>query len=151
MSMGSEELIRILHQDELQYPYVASALGPEAVRTLEEVVSGDDAVLAARAAALGGYLTADSARTVLQRAVVHHDPVVRVAAAASLERQPSLASGIMRDLLRDSDPGVRKWALRSLRVLRPSGYRDQVKDLAAAEQIPFLRDLAHEVAQQLPS
>jgi hypothetical protein len=68
-------------------------------------------------ASLARFLTPDSARAVLQRAATHQDRVVRVAAAASLERQPELVDELMGPLLTDPDLGVRKWMLRSLEVL----------------------------------
>ncbi|MGW0584141.1 HEAT repeat domain-containing protein [Streptomyces sp. NPDC002920] len=129
---------------------MALQLGPEAAPFLEEIVAGEDVRLAPRAATVAAFLPADSSRAVLQGAAAHPDPRVRVAAAASLERQPEVAEELMGRLLTDPDLGVRKWTLRSLQVLAPVGYRDRVENLAATEQAPFLRELAREVAQQLP-
>ncbi|MEV6317920.1 HEAT repeat domain-containing protein [Streptomyces sp. NPDC051776] len=151
MAVEKDDLVRALRAEVPHYAAIASSLGPEATPALEELAASDDTALASRAATVAAYLTPDSARTVLRRAAAHHDPVVRVSAAAALGRQPELSSELTGQLLTDTDPGVRKWTLRSLQTVRPVGYREQVAGLARSERVPFLRDLAHEVARQLPS
>lgn len=151
MPVGRDDVISALQPDEPNYAVIARQLGADATPILTELAEADDVGLASKAASLARFLTPGSARAVLQRAAVHQDPVVRVAAAASLGRQPELADELTAQLLTDPDFGVRKWTLRSLQVLRPRGWRDQVEQLASTEQVPVLQELAREVAQQLPS
>jgi hypothetical protein len=150
MPVDRELVVNALRPDEPRYAAMAQLLGDDAAPVLAELAEGEDAAFASKAAALASYLSPDSARLVLQRAVRHQDPVVRVAAAAALERQPELVDEMMGRVLTDSDLGVRKWALRSVQVLKPRGWRAQVEALASAEELPVLRELAREVVQQLP-
>jgi hypothetical protein len=150
MPVTTDEVIGALQPDEPNYPAAAQHLGADAAPILAELAAGDDVELAAKAASLAGFLTPDAARPVLQRGASHDDPVVRSAAAASLERQPELVDELSGQLLTDPDVGVRKWTLRSLQAHRPQGFRDQVAELATTEQVPALRELAAEIAQQLP-
>ncbi|WP_331732715.1 HEAT repeat domain-containing protein (plasmid) [Streptomyces avidinii] len=151
MTLNKGDVIKALQSEEPDYPAVAASLGSQATPLLEEIAAEHDVGLASKATTVAGLLSVGSARVVLQRAALHQDPVVRIAAAASLERQPELANELMGQLLSDPDMGVRKWTLRSLKTLTPRGYRKQVEAMASTEEEPFLRDLAEEVAQQLPS
>lgn len=148
--MNRDDVIRALQPDEPDYPAAARHLGAEAAPILAELAEGGDVELASKAASLAGFLTADAARPVLRRGAGHEDPVVRAAAAASLGRQPELVNELGGQLLTDPDVGVRKWTLRSLQAHRPEGFRDQVAALASTEQVPALRELAAEIAPQLP-
>jgi HEAT repeat protein len=150
MPVTRDEVISALQPDEPNYPAAAQHLGAEAAPILAELAEGDDVELATKAASLAGFLTAEAARPVLRRGVGHDDPAVRSAAAASLARQPELVDELSSQLLTDPDIGVRKWTLRSLQARRPKGFRDQVAELASKEQVPALRELAGEVARQLP-
>ncbi|MGW7439592.1 HEAT repeat domain-containing protein [Streptomyces sp. NPDC054849] len=151
MPIARDDIISALLPDEPNYEAAAQFLGPEAAPVLADLAESNEIGLASKAASMASFLPTDSARAILQRAAAHHDPVVRVAAAASLQRHPKLAEELTRQLLRDSDVGVRKWTLRSLQTVMPMGYRDQVEGLAVTEQVPFLRELAREVARHLPS
>ncbi|MDX3534325.1 HEAT repeat domain-containing protein [Streptomyces sp. MB09-01] len=150
MPIARDDIISALLPDEPNYEAAAQYLGPEEAPVLADLAESDNVGLASKAASMARFLPADSARAILQRAAAHHDPVVRVAAAASLERQPELAEELAGQLLADPDAGVRKWTLRSLQAVRLAGWRNQVKALAATEQVPFLQELAREVLRQLP-
>jgi HEAT repeat protein len=148
--MDRADVISALQPDEPDYAAAAQHLGPQAAPILAELAAGDDLELASKAASLAGFLSSDAARPVLQRAASHADPSVRVAAAASLERQPQLVNELGSGLLDDSDTGVRKWTLRSLQAHRPEGFRDQVSAVASTDEVSAVRALAAEVASQLP-
>ena len=151
MPIDKEAVVNALQPDEPRYAAAAQVLGEDAARVLAELVEREDVGLASKAATLASFLGSDSARLVLQRAATHPDPTVRVAVAASLERQPELVEGLVGQLLADVDPGVRKWALRSVDVLRPTGWRRRVETLGSADEVPALRELAREIARQLPA
>ncbi|MFC7649429.1 hypothetical protein ACFQX6_60355 [Streptosporangium lutulentum] len=95
MSVNREDVLSALRPDEPNYPDAAQHLGAEAAPILAELVQADDVELAAKAASLAGFLSSESARAALERAAIHQDPVVRVAAAASLQRHPKLAGELI--------------------------------------------------------
>ena len=150
MPVSKDDVIQALQVDEPDYPAVARHLGADAAPILAELAEGDEVELASKAASLAGFLTTDAARPVLQRGATNKIAAVRSAAAGALERQPELVNELSSQLLVDADAGVRKWTLRSLQARRPEGFRDQVRALASTEQVPALRQLADEVAEQLP-
>ncbi|MGN9841288.1 HEAT repeat domain-containing protein [Nonomuraea sp. H19] len=150
MALTRQDVVTELGPDEIDYAAAAFRLGPSAAPILAELAAGEDVELAAKAASMAGFLTAELARPAIEEAANHADPVVRVAAAGSLERQPALSAEMGSRFLSDPDAGVRKWTLRALGAARPEGVRDQVADVAANDEIPSLRELAREVTQQLP-
>jgi hypothetical protein len=150
MPVSRDDVVAALRPDELDYDAAAERLGADSAPILAELAGGDDLELASKAASLAGFLDAGVAREILVSAAAHPDPVVRVAAAASLLRQPALVPELAAQLLADTDIGVRKWTLQSLQVARPPGLKAQVEELAGAESVPALRELARQVANHLP-
>jgi HEAT repeat protein len=138
--------------DQLDYLGLASDLGPDALPALEELVDDDAPRIAASAAYLAGLIAAPASRQVVAKAVGKDDPVVRVAAAATL---PTLAgrdvAGLAEKLLRDEDVGVRARAVRSAPWFDDEAVAERVRAIAAADPEPALRDLAARILARMPS
>ncbi|WP_049578037.1 HEAT repeat domain-containing protein [Streptomyces sp. SBT349] len=132
-----------------RWPTPAPA-GPDTTEDLIERADGADLGPASEAIAHAGRLAPDRAGPVLRRGLAHPNPVVRVAVAGALERQPELAAELMARLLVDEDPGVRMWALRTAERLRTPGLRRLIEDRAAREPLPDLAALAHLLLGQGP-
>lgn len=148
--MTREQLEMGLAVDEPDYYALAAGCTHDDVPALVELAASDDLGTASKAASLAGFLPADEARAVLVAASGHASPVVRVAAAGALQRQPELAAEFAAALLADTDVGVRKWALRSLAATRPGGMRSLVRDHASTESVAALRQAARDLADLLP-
>jgi hypothetical protein len=150
MALTMEQVLAGLYPDEPDYEQTARRLGPDAIPFLLELVQGDDLELASKAASLAGSLSTNRSVEVLTAAAHRPDPVVRVAAAASLRTLPDIPHDLADSLLTDSDAGVRKLALSSIEVARPVGLKDRVRAMAASDPEEALRVLAGQVERQLP-
>jgi HEAT repeat protein len=150
MAVTRDQVVAMLLPDEPNYAAAASSLGPEVSPILADLAAGDDLELASKAASLAGFIESEAARPVLTIALAHIDPVVRTAAAASLDHHPTLAAELAISLLADPHVSVRKYALRALGTAKPPGSKAKVEALIVDEPVPALRELAHEVADQLP-
>lgn len=134
-----------LMADEPQYGLAARHLGPDAIPHLLQLVQGEDAELAAKAASLAGFLGADRAVEVIRVAANSDRRSVRVAAAASMGRLPTVPEDLAGSLLTDSDVGVRKWALNSIRGTGSSGLMERARQIAESDPEESLRQLASRV------
>jgi hypothetical protein len=146
-----DAIVSWLSSEEPDYPAAARDLGPEAGAALAEIAGSDDIAMASKASTLAGFLAPETARPALFAGSEHRSAIVRVAVAGSLSRQHSLAPELGGRLLRDSDAGVRKWALIAI---RDSSARSLVADVGAAARSdpePALRQLASEVEHHLNS
>lgn len=150
MAVSKEQVVAVLRPDEPDYRAAARHLGAEASPILAELAGGDDLELASKAASLAGFIETEAARPALTTALAHANPIVRTAAAASLNQHPPLTEELANSLLADPDTSVRKRALRALGTARPSGYKEQVQARVDQEPVPALRELANTVADQLP-
>lgn len=113
MSVTMKDVRFYLDADEVDYP-AAKALGPEAVPFLAELVAGQDLALASKAAYLAGLIRSKDSVDVIKDAATRDEPVMRVAAAASLRNLPELQAEKVMDLLvEDPDAGVRKVMVKS--------------------------------------
>jgi HEAT repeat protein len=100
MAVEMEDVRALLDPEEPDYEAV-SALGEDAAPYLDEYAAG----------LVGG----DGATAAVAHAAEHHDPVVRVAAAAAAANLTSpAASDVLETLVVDVDPGVRKVARSSV-------------------------------------
>jgi hypothetical protein len=147
VTVSRDDVLSALRPDEPDYAAAASRLGAEAAPILAELAAGDNLEFASKAAALAGFLDIDAARSVLMSAARHPNPIVRVAAAAALEHKQTLVGELAASLLADPDAGVRKWTLRSLGTVRPTGLEDQIRTVALDDPVPALRELANEVGR----
>jgi hypothetical protein len=149
MAVTMEQVLAELKPDEPEYEQAAERLGPEALPHLLELIARGDPELASKAASLAGFLNTDGSVEALTSAARSAEPVVRVAAAASLRSLSNVPTDLADSLLLDQDAGVRKWALISIEVARPSGLRDRVRAIAESDPEASLRDLASRVERQL--
>ncbi|MFC6014706.1 HEAT repeat domain-containing protein [Plantactinospora solaniradicis] len=114
MSVSMERVRAALDPEEPNYP-AAAQLGQEAVPHLEELVRGEDEMLASKAAYLASLIDAERARAVVSAAAEHPSPVVRVAAAAAARNLTAPgASEVLLNLVDDEDVGVRRLARSSV-------------------------------------
>jgi len=154
MPVTKEQVITLLRPDEPDYEF-AARLGGEALPYIVELVKADDTKLASRATYLAAFIDLPGSAEIIAIAAQSPDPIVRVAAAASIkllsERNlKELPQRVFVELLSDDDPGVRKWALTGTEKHRPSGLKHKVRELAEEEPIQELRERARRVLRTLP-
>jgi hypothetical protein len=149
MPVAMDQVLNQLNRDEPNYGQ-AARLGAEALPHLIALIQGGDAGLAAKAAYLASFINAAGSAAALEKAAIHPDPAVRVAAAASARNITSVPASLMMGLLDDSDVGVRKSALKSLEVHRPAGLKTKVADIVERDPDVGLRDLARRMIDRLP-
>ena len=107
-----KDVRKVLDPDEPDYA-AAAKLGKEAVPHLDQLVRGDDVMLASKAA-YAASLIQGGAKTVAT-AAGSKNPVVRVAAAAAARNLPlEQARQVLSQLSDDEDAGIRKVARKSL-------------------------------------
>ena len=106
--------------------------------------------LATKAASLAGLINVEQSAHVLEKAALHPEPVVRVAAAASARHLTSIPTSLAMKLLNDSDPGVRKWTLKAVEVRQPAGVKARVQEIITNDPDVGLRDRARRIINQLP-
>jgi HEAT repeat protein len=146
-----EDVRRELDKDELNYPRLATELGPEALPQLQELVAEDEPRIAPKAAYLAGLIAGPTSHEVVSLAAGSKHEVVRVAAAAAL---PALsaehAGSIGEQLLADPDVGVRARAVTAVGSFDEALLTDQLRAIAEQDPEPAVRDLAAEIAQEPP-
>jgi HEAT repeat protein len=160
MAVTRSDVVDRLLADEPDYRE-AARLGPGALVHLEALVHEADGMLASKAAYLASLIAGPSAARILGTAAEHAEPEVRVAAAAALANldpaRDSLADaggvvGLLEQLLRDPEPGVRKFALRSAaawgaeakRGSIAEAVRESVAEAARTDPAPWMREAARE-------
>lgn len=110
MAVSMDDVRAALDPEEPNYEEAAQ-LGSEALPHLKVLVNSGDSMLASKAAYLASLIEDDRAAEVVEDAARSSDPVVRVAAAAAAANLGAAASSnVLRELARDTDPGVRKVA-----------------------------------------
>jgi hypothetical protein len=145
-----DELRRELDKDELDYPALAVAFGEAGLPALQEIVAEDDPRLAPKAAYLAGLIGGPTSHEVIALAARSRHEVVRVAAAAAVTALPTeYAAEITAALLQDPDPGVRVRAAKSARKIRNPGLSARLREMAAQDPTPYVRDLAAEISDRL--
>jgi len=147
-----DEVRRELDKDELDYPALATQLGPGSLRELHELVTEDEPRIASKAAYLAGLIAGPTSHEVVSLAAGSRHDVVRLAAAATLPTLPvEQATGIAEALLSDPDVGVRARAVQSAAKLDQSPLADQVRAMAEDDPEPGLRDLAASLSEDAPA
>lgn len=149
MPVTIEQVLAQLNADEPDYQQAAQ-LGPDAVPHLIRVVQEGDPGLASKATYLAGLINADQSAAVLDLAARSVDPVVRIAAAASLGNLTEIPIIPATSLLDDQDPGVRRLTLESLQVRRPAGFKTKVQRIATSDPDITVRQVAGQMLDQLP-
>lgn len=113
MPVSMEDVRRVLDPDEPDY-LVAAELGADALPHLEELIAGDDVMLASKATYAASLM--DGGAGAVATAAASKDPILRVAAAAGAKNLPvEQIQQMLRRLSDDDDDGVRKVARTSAR------------------------------------
>lgn len=129
MSIGFEDVIEVVAPEEPDYES-AGKLGPDALPHLREIVDGSDAMLASKAAYIASLIEDDGAIAVLETAANNEDVTVRVAAAAGVANLRGRdATGVVEQLIEDSDNGVRRCALESMSEAAGAQLRSRLEVL----------------------
>jgi len=150
MAVSIEAVLAFLDQVEPQYGE-AVRLGPDAVPHLRRLVQEEDPMRASKAAYLAGLIDGDESPAVLEQASQRDEPAVRVAAAYAAQHLTRAPPELFDRLLSDYDDGVRRTALKSIAIARPSGLTAKVEELASGDEADHVRELARETARQLGS
>lgn len=153
----TDEVLRHLQSEEPDYGSAVASLSAEALPALESIAREADPLLAAKATHLASMIGSPEARRVVEAAAERPEPEVRLAAAAAVRNlSPSTAISELADvagtrvldrLLRDEDPGVRKFALKSAAAL---DLQDRVRNAAANDPAEFVRQTAKKALQRRP-
>jgi hypothetical protein len=149
MPVTMEQVINQLDREEPNYTQAAQ-LGAEAIPHLVTLIQGEDLGLATKATSLAGIINAEQSATALELAAQHPAPVVRVAAAATVQNLTNIPTSLSVQLLSDSDAGVRNWTLKSIGVRQPVGIRERVEELIRNDPDIGIRDRARQIIEQLP-
>jgi hypothetical protein len=149
MPVTIEQVLAQLSPDELNYQQT-SQLGPDALPHLLRLVQEGDPGLASKATYLAGFINADQSTAIVDLAARSADPVVRVAAAASLSNLKEIPVSLATSLLDDQDPGVRRLTLESLQIHRPAGFKAKVQGIATSDPDLTVRQVASQILNQLP-
>jgi HEAT repeat protein len=142
MSITMKEVRACLDPDEPDYAG-AARLGPEALPFLKELVEGPDVGLASKAAYAAGLIGGEPSLAVLEKAAVSHEPVVRVAAAATARNMKEEQAVKIMDLIsNDKDAGVRKVMLHSAAKFSSPQMVARIQKMADKDPEPFVKELA---------
>jgi HEAT repeat protein len=144
MSVTMNDVRQFLDAEEVDYQ-AASLLGPDALPLLDELVRGDDPMLASKATYLASLIPGEGQAAILAEAASSGDATVRVAAATGLANLDEEAAAPLADgLLADADVGVRKQAVRSAGGFDSPAMAARVRQVADADPEGFLRSIAAE-------
>lgn len=148
MTVDINQLRQMINADEPDYTAVAR-MGPEVLPALRQFVAGSNPGLAAKAASAASLIAHPGAVEVVRQAAQSASPIVRIAAAGATRRMraPNMSSLILA-LTRDSDPGVRKFAIKSA-ATRPDdrALAARVRELETRDPSPTIRALAARVTR----
>jgi hypothetical protein len=144
-----QQVINQLDREEPNYEQ-AALLGADAIPHLVTLIRGPNVNLAAKAASLAGIMNAAESADALQVAAMHPQAVVRVAAAAAAKNLSNLPMHLALSFLNDSDPGVRKWTLETVRARQLAGLKSKVEEMVRNDPDLGLRDRARTVVDVLP-
>lgn len=147
--------------DEPDYEYLAS-FGDGVLATLEELVDGDNLMLAQRAIFVAGLLDGGAGIPLLEKASRDSRETVRVAVSGAVRSKsiqeiaragtaPPTSSlrAIISRLLTDHDSSVRKWTAKSAGILGLNSMRSELERLAHGDAEAFVRTAAKEALKQV--
>lgn len=149
MTVTMEQVRNALLPEEPDYR-AAAELGPEALPLLRELVDGDDAELATKAASLAGLIDHPDSVSVLEAAVGSAHASTRVAAAFATKHLSAERAGpVLARLLADDDAGVRKMAITSIPEEATAELRAALAQVVETDAHEPLRILAQETTTRL--
>jgi len=130
---------------------VAARLGIEALPHLEQIAAGKDLVIAPRAVYLAGLIGGASASKILLEAAASSFVALRIQAVANIKNLPrEIAAEILMKSLSDRDPGVRKYALKSVKnfytkILLPGIIQEKITAISNSDESQFLKESSIEI------
>lgn len=125
-------------------------IGPEEIPLLQRLLTDPEAWLAARAVYALSRIDSPSAHAALLAAAGNRRPEVRIAVAASAAAlPPTISNGVLLELLRDGDVGVRKFAIKSSSNRNSLEIKRRVGEIATTDPNMVLRGLAKEKARSV--
>ena len=147
MKITTKNLRAQLEREEPDYD-AAARLGPSALPVLEQLIQGEDPLLAAKAAYLASLIPGPGREAVLHAAANSAEPTVRVAAAAGLRNLSEGEAAVVADgLMGDDDVGVRRQVLQSVAGSSSARIADRVRQIAERDPDDGLRRMATELTQ----
>lgn len=112
----ANQIIAYLRQEETNYTEAAGKFGADAIPILQDIIKGSDEMLASKAVYLVSMIDAPGREQAMTIASQHASAIVRVAAAATADKlAPANAEVLLNRLVDDSDIGVAKFSLRSIK------------------------------------
>ncbi|RZI53805.1 MAG: HEAT repeat domain-containing protein [Pseudonocardia sp.] len=146
MTVSKQDVLAVLEPDEVDY-VTAASLGPEALPHLAALVTGEDAMLAAKATYLASMIPDEGRQQILSAAAVSAEPTVRIAAAVgSNTLRTAEAETLVAALLTDDDVGVRKQAiLSSAQIIDTAAVQYNLQRIIEADTFDTLRRMAEQV------
>lgn len=146
---------------EPDFDFLAS-FGDNILPALEELLAGDDELIAQRAVYVAGLLEGGAGLALLEDAVQDPRATVRVAVAGAVRsrsiakdleaNRPPIASGLSRiisRLLSDEDSSVRRWAAKSAGSLRLNSVQVNLEKIASDDSEQFVRAAAIEALKNV--
>lgn len=125
-------------------------IGAAEIGSLRDLLDDEEAWLAARAVHALSRIDTDDARAAVVSAAGSDRMEVRVAAASAAGLLPPAASNeVLTRLLSDSQPSVRKFAVKSISNRNSEAVRRAVRDMANTETDSWLRQTAEEKAASI--
>lgn len=149
MAVTLNDVLAEIDKDEPDYPAAAASLGTEALPFLQQIIEADDPMRASKATYLAALIGGEGVSDALETAAAHHDVRVRVAAAHALGQGPGAPPALLERLLDDSDPGVRKVALRAAAEGKSDQFKAKVSAISKDDPEEFVRSAAKEAAKKL--
>ena len=141
----ADQLIAYLQQEETNYAEAAK-LGDAAMPLLKEIIKGSDERMASKATSLAGMINSDQKTDALTEAAKHPSVVVRVAAAAAAaELNSDQAEKVLQHLIDDTDIGVSKYTLKSIKAKNLSrNFQDKLQKISDNSPNESIKSMAKE-------
>jgi len=149
-----KEIIQLLSADEPDYLSIISKLTTEDCETLNRLAKHRSDPIATRAIICLGYLGSGNFMDGIVAAAKSDKAHFRVTAAQALSKIKGVGSNskaveLINELVKDSDIGVRKFALKAAEVANISGLKDQIKKVHESEENIHIKKLAETVFWKL--
>jgi hypothetical protein len=142
MAVTMSQVRAALDPEEPNYPKAAQ-LGPQALTHLKKLIAEAEPMLASKATHLAALIAGEGAVELLRAATNHPETIVRVAAAGAARVLPAEAAGeVLVPLLSDSDPGVRRAAMKSVPAEQSESLRTAIEGMGQRDPDPGLRAMS---------
>ena len=121
----------------------AKSLGFEALPLLEELAASKDILLASKAVYLAGLINGELSSTILERAAIHENPILRATAASIVGQLNSkISNRLLLTLLNDSELSVQNTALKFLPPNLSSELTQSIERIAHEHTEPTIKKMA---------